>query len=49
MWVSLAKFDYKAAAKYARDLGMEDQHIEYLPLIFFYRTLNSKKKLGDTF
>lgn len=36
-------------AKYAKQLGIKEEHIEFLPLIFFYRTINSKKKLGDAF
>lgn len=35
--------------KYAIKLGIKKDHIEFLPLIFFYRTISSKKKLGDAF
>lgn len=30
-------------------MGIKKEHIEFLPLIFFYRTIQSKKKLGEAF
>lgn len=49
MWINIAKFNYKEVEKYAKLLGIKQEHIEFLPLIFFFRTIHSKKKLGDAF
>jgi hypothetical protein len=49
LWNNIAKFNYKEVRKYALRLGIKEEHVEFLPLIFFYRTISSKKKLGDAF
>lgn len=49
LWINIAKFDYKEVKKYAAKLGIKEEHVEFLPLIFFYRTIQSKKKLGEAF
>ncbi|CAD8131573.1 unnamed protein product [Paramecium pentaurelia] len=49
LWNNIAKFNYKQVEQYALKLGIKKDHIEFLPLIFFYRTISSKKKLGDAF
>lgn len=49
LWNNIAKSNYKEVKKYALKLGIKEEHIEFLPLIFFYRTIKSKKKLGEAF
>ncbi|KAM3134993.1 hypothetical protein pb186bvf_012817 [Paramecium bursaria] len=49
LWLAMAELDYVKASKHAVALGVEEQHLDLLPLIFFFRTKNSKKKIGDPF
>ena len=42
----MIKQDKKEVAQYAEKLNIVN-HIKYLPIIFLFRTANSRKKLGE--
>lgn len=45
LWYYLCTFNYREVKRIAAEFGMAE-HYRYLPLIFTYRTLNSRKSLG---
>lgn len=49
LWISLAFFDYARTKEVAGHFNLKDEHVELLPLIFFYRTMQSNKKFGEAF
>ncbi|KAL4493015.1 hypothetical protein ABPG72_020794 [Tetrahymena utriculariae] len=46
LWYSLVTFNYTRMKKIAESLGI-GQHYRYLPVIFLFRTMESKTKLGS--
>ncbi|EGR31784.1 hypothetical protein IMG5_102230 [Ichthyophthirius multifiliis] len=46
LWYSLVTFDYKSMKQVANNLGI-GKHYMYLPIIFLFRTMESKQKLGQ--
>lgn len=46
LWYSLATLNYKQTELIAREMDL-GEYYRYLPLLFTYRTINSKKHFGD--
>jgi len=45
LWFAMITMDYQTVRSLAEDMGM-GQYYRYLPLLFTYRTINTKKPLG---
>lgn len=45
LWYNLCTFNYEEVKKIAAEFGI-GRHYKYLPLIFTYRTMTSRKSLG---
>lgn len=46
LWLSLIESNPEKVKHYAQKLNIYE-HVEYLPIIFLLRTINSTKKIGD--
>ena len=46
LWLSLIESSAEKVKQYSEKLNIH-KHVEYLPIIFLLRTINSKKKIGD--
>lgn len=46
LWYALNTFDYKTVKEVSYKLGI-NEYYRYLPMLFTYRTINSKKPMGN--